>query len=187
MTYFAPTSFGARSGATTPSLKARAKAARGLRAPHASSCAHDATRRRRAPGVWSLERSAFEVHLQPVPRVGQLANLRIAPTSHPNPPAKRTDPHRPSSRDAIPIAHLLNSPPDDEFGPRFPVPGSLHSPEEDATTVPSPENDSEASHWSDEMEPYDPYVGAPDVGFDSFFDGLGTSRHEDFPQLLSYY
>lgn len=31
------------------------------------------------------------------------------------------------------------------------------------------------------MEPYDPYVGAPDVGFDSFFDGLGKPRYEASP------
>jgi hypothetical protein len=39
--------------------------------------------------------------------------------------------------------------------------------------MPSPENESEASHWSEDMESYDPYVGAPETGFDSFFDGLG--------------
>lgn len=84
---------------------------------------------------------------------------------------------RPKSRDAIPIAHLLNSPPDDEFGPRFPVPGSLNNAEDDDTNAPSPEDESEASHWSEDMEPYDPYVGAVDTGFDSFFDGLGTPQN----------
>ena len=53
------------------------------------------------------------------------------------------------------------------------MPGSLHTHEEDDPNAPSPENESEASHWSEEMEAYDPYVGASEPGFDSFFDGLG--------------
>lgn len=96
-----------------------------------------------------------------------------APTSHPILAAQRSDLARPRSRDAIPIAHLLNNCPDDEFANRFPVPGSLQHADEGDDNAPSPENESETSHWSEEMEAYDPYVGAVDAGFDSFFDGLG--------------
>jgi hypothetical protein len=81
---------------------------------------------------------------------------------------------RPKSRDAISIAHLLNSPPDDDFGGRFPVPGALQQPHEDVETAGDNDDHSEASPWSDEMEDsYNLYSGPPE-GFDSFFDGLGN-------------
>ena len=35
-----------------------------------------------------------------------------------------------------------------------------------------PDSPSEASHWSEDIEPYDPYAGAIDGGFDGFFDTL---------------
>jgi len=95
-----------------------------------------------------------------------------APTTHPYPVNKRSDASRPKSRDAISIAHLLNNAGDDEFHNRFPVPGQLQQGDEDEATAPSPENESETSHWSEEIESYDPWLGAPDSGFDSFFDGL---------------
>ena len=98
-----------------------------------------------------------------------------APSSYSEPP-RREGPPRPKSRDAIPIAHLLNSPPDDDFGGRFPVPGSLDKPEDDASTIPPEvENASEMSHWSEDVgPPYDAYTTRVDnTGFNSFFDGLG--------------
>lgn len=97
-----------------------------------------------------------------------------APTSQPSPP-RRLDLPRPKSREAIPIAHLLNSPPDDDFGRRFPVPDSQDNGDNETnTTAPEPEAPSEPSPWDEEMETYDPYPGpVQTTAFDSFFDGLG--------------
>ena len=80
---------------------------------------------------------------------------------------------RPRSRDGIPISHLLNSPPD-EFAGRFPIRDGPHYPadEDGDSALVDADSPSEASHWSEEMEPYDPYVGATDTTFDGFFDGL---------------
>jgi Fungal specific transcription factor domain/Fungal Zn(2)-Cys(6) binuclear cluster domain len=82
---------------------------------------------------------------------------------------------RPRSRDAIPISHLLNSSPDDFTG-RFPIRNSPNYPvdEDGDSALVNPESPSEASHWSEDMEPYDPYVGASDFTFDGFFDSLET-------------
>lgn len=82
---------------------------------------------------------------------------------------------RPRSRDAIPISHLLNSSPDDFTG-RFPIRNSPNYPvdEDGDSALADPESPSGASHWSEDVEPYDPYVGAPDSTFDGFFDSLET-------------
>ena len=79
---------------------------------------------------------------------------------------------RPRSRDGIPISHLLNSPPD-EFTRRFPIRDGPNYPadEDGDSALVDADSPSEASHWSEELEPYDPYVGATD-GFDGFFDSL---------------
>ena len=85
-------------------------------------------------------------------------------------------PSRPRSRDAIPIHHLLNSPPGDDFVPRFPIRdvpfgGTI---EDDESSLVDAEDSPEASQWSEDQELHDPYVGAPDTAFEAFFDGLET-------------
>ena len=88
--------------------------------------------------------------------------------------AATTQPPRPRTRDAIPIHHLLNSPPGDDFVGHFPIrdvaiTGTI---EDETTSLADGEDVSEASQWSEEPEVYDPYLGAPDPAFESFFDGL---------------
>jgi hypothetical protein len=93
------------------------------------------------------------------------------PTSQPSPPQEI--PPRPRSREAIPIAWLLNSPPDDkDFGSHFPVPENAGS--DTNTTAPDPEVLSEPSPWAEGMEAFETYSGpVQSAAFDSFFDGLG--------------
>ncbi len=97
----------------------------------------------------------------------------VANTSLSNGTERDTSIARPRSRDGIPISHLLNSPPD-EFAGRFPIRDGPHYPadEDGDSALIDADSPSEASHWSEEIEPYDPYVGATDTAFDGFFDGL---------------
>jgi len=92
---------------------------------------------------------------------------------------------RPTSRDAIPIQHLLN--PDGIVG-SFPIrdnqtPSYL---EEDEGTVGDPEDCSEASHWSEDYDRNSVFVGAtiPEydgINFDSFFGGFETLTFGAYP------
>ena len=96
------------------------------------------------------------------------------PSDSTNDPNNSTPIPRPRSRDAISIAHLLNNVPEDDFVGRFPIrkiQTSPADPELDAS-IGDPEDSSEASHWSEEVDAYDPYVGAADTGFETFFNGL---------------
>lgn len=76
----------------------------------------------------------------------------------------------------ISIAHLLNTPSGDDFARHFPIHSEPNYPvdEDGDSAFVDPESPSEASHWGEEAEPYDPYVGATDSAFDGFFESLET-------------
>lgn len=103
-------------------------------------------------------------------------------------PQKQQEPNnRPKSRDAIPIHHLLNNPDGDDFVGRFPIrdtTGRLGT-DEDDVTIGEPEDSSEASHWSEDFETNDVFIGAelPDleINFDSFFGGFETMTFGAYP------
>lgn len=98
---------------------------------------------------------------------------------------KSQEQSRPTSRDAIPIQHLLN--PDGIVG-SFPIRDN-HAPpylEEDEGTVGEPEDCSETSHWSEDYDRNGVFEGAtiPDydgVNFESFFGGFETMTFGSYP------
>ncbi|KIX01125.1 uncharacterized protein Z518_10191 [Rhinocladiella mackenziei CBS 650.93] len=113
-------------------------------------------------------------------------------------PQKTPEVPRPKSRDAIPIHHLLNAPEDDDFIGRFPIRSNPRGAvgEDDETTVGDHEDSSEASHWSEDYEHHDVFIGAeiPDlegVNFDSFFGGFESLTfglyplHSDLSRITS--
>ena len=177
VTCFGPTNFAAKTEAIFLFRRGRVRAGRGAHAYPASSCGRDAIKKLLAPDAKNWAKSVSEVS-------DFLITLGLLLTIIANPPlsngsngaAVQASIPRPRSRDGIPIAHLLNSPPD-EFAGRFPIRNGPNYPvdEDGDSALIDPESPSEASHWSEEIEPYDPYVGATaDTTFDGFFDGLET-------------
>ncbi len=101
-------------------------------------------------------------------------------------PQKTQEGPRPKSRDAIPIHHLLNAPDGDDLIPRFPIRESPSGADDDDATVNDAEDSSEASHWSEDYEQNDVFVGAPmpeieGVSFDSFFGGFESLTFGNYP------
>ncbi|KAJ9611619.1 hypothetical protein H2200_004803 [Cladophialophora chaetospira] len=95
---------------------------------------------------------------------------------------------RPQSRDAIPIHHLLNAPDGDDLAPRFPIRDSPSggAGDDDDAAINEAEDSSEASHWSEDYEQNDVFVGAPmpdfdGVNFDSFFGGFESLTFGSYP------
>jgi hypothetical protein len=85
---------------------------------------------------------------------------------------------RPTSRDAIPIQHLLD--PDDIVG-SFPIRDDQKS-----SYLGEREDCSETSHWSEDYDRYDVFVGAAipdydDVKFESFFGACETLNSGSYP------
>ncbi|KEF62458.1 uncharacterized protein A1O9_00430 [Exophiala aquamarina CBS 119918] len=99
--------------------------------------------------------------------------------------SRSQDQPRPTSRDAIPIQHLLNP---DGIVESFPIrdtqtPSYL---EEDEGTVGALEDCSEASRWSEDYDRNNVFVGSsiPDydgINFDSFFGGFETLTFGSYP------
>ncbi|OAP58657.1 hypothetical protein AYL99_07747 [Fonsecaea erecta] len=106
---------------------------------------------------------------------------------YPN-PQTTGEPPRPSSRDAIPIHHLLNAPVGDDLVPRFPIrdtPPGAEGDEDDAPMTEA-EDSSEASHWSEDFEHPDLFASAgladlDGVNFDSFFGGFENLTFGSYP------
>ncbi|KAK5336494.1 hypothetical protein LTR07_008528 [Exophiala xenobiotica] len=113
-------------------------------------------------------------------------------------PQKSSEHLRPKSRDAIPIHHLLNTPEGDDFIGRFPIRSTVAAPidEDDDAALGEVEIASDASHWSEDYESNDVFIGAPipdyeSVNFDTFFGGFETLTfgayplHHDLSQVTS--
>lgn len=107
-------------------------------------------------------------------------------------PQKPQDVARPKSRDAISIHHLLNAPDYDDLIGRFPIRDTSGAPvgEDDDGTLGDHEDSSDASHWSEEYEQNDVFIGAemPDyevANFESFFGNFETLTFGAFP--LTHY
>ena len=103
-------------------------------------------------------------------------------------PHKAPEGPRPKSRDAIPIHHLLNAPDGDDLAPRFPIRDSPLGPggDEDDATINDADDSSDASHWSEDYEQNDVFIGAPmpdfeGVNFDSFFGGFESMTFGSYP------
>ncbi|EXJ95673.1 hypothetical protein A1O1_00796 [Capronia coronata CBS 617.96] len=102
-------------------------------------------------------------------------------------PHDRQDPSRPKSRDAIPIHHLLNAPEDDDFIGHFPIRDTAQDPtgDDDDAVIAEAEDSSEASHWSDDYDANDVFIGAEmlelGVAFDNFLGGFETMTFGNFP------
>ena len=174
MTCFELISFGAKNEENCLYQKGKAKGERGVLVFHVSSSERDVIKTLHVLVARSLARSVSEVGPSPSGCDSfVLIRKANAPTS--NGSSTQSLVPRPRSRDAIPILHLLNSPPDD-FPRRFPIRDGPNYPvDEDGDSVlADPESPSEASLWSEEVEPYDPYVGVTDSTFDGFFDTLET-------------
>lgn len=103
-------------------------------------------------------------------------------------PQKPSSQNRPKSRDAIPIQHLLNTPDGDDFVGRFPIRSTVSAPteDEDDTTLGEVEIGSETSHWSEDYDANDVFVGAhiadfENLNFDTFFGGFDTLTFSSYP------
>ncbi|KAL2404605.1 hypothetical protein ABEF93_006304 [Exophiala dermatitidis] len=107
--------------------------------------------------------------------------------ANPSSPQKPQNPGRPKSRDAISIHHLLNGPEGDDFVGRFPIRDNAEAlvGEEDDAAIAEAEDSSEASHWSEDYERNDIFVGADmadfGVAFDTFLGGFETMTFGSFP------
>ncbi|KIW14953.1 hypothetical protein PV08_07740 [Exophiala spinifera] len=145
-----------------PSPKAKAKVAKGLRVCLVSNCARDVIKKLLVADVKNWERM-------------------------PSPP-KPSSQVRPKSRDAIPIQHLLNTSDADDFAGRFPIRSneSAQTEDEDDTASGDLEIGSETSHWSEDYDVNDVFVGADvadfeTLNFDTFFGGFDTLTFSSYP------
>ncbi|KIW43328.1 uncharacterized protein PV06_04440 [Exophiala oligosperma] len=126
-------------------------------------------------------------------KVKAVKDLRVYPVtnvtctvSSPQKPSSQ----RPKSRDAIPIQHLLNTPDGDDFVGRFPIRSTVSAPteDEDDTTLGEVEIGSETSHWSEDYDVNDAFVGAhisdfDNLNFDTFFGGFDTLTFSSYPDM----
>ncbi|EXJ89777.1 hypothetical protein A1O3_02844 [Capronia epimyces CBS 606.96] len=148
-----------------------------------------------APSVRNVssEATSFEHISSDAKSGGKHRSLRVrakagkGPRAFPSSPHQVQEPARLKGREAIPIHHLLNAPEGDGFTERFPIRDHPEGPvgEEDETTMGEAEDSSEASHWSEDYEPNDVFIGAEmpdfDTAFDSFLGGIETMTFGSFP------
>lgn len=173
--FFEHISFDVRNVAICQFPKDKARVEREARASLVSSFVHAAIKTLHVRDVKNWARNVLEVRAS-----GSMIRSKhlivSAISNEPNSTSPRTSNPRPGSRDVISIAHLLNTPPDDEFARHFPIHAGHNFPvdEDGDSAFVDPESPSEASHWSEDAERYDPYVGATDSAFDGFFESLET-------------
>lgn len=141
------------------------------------------TKKLPVPAVKNWARNVFEVSHRP-----GFANQSYLTCSVVSSPQRTLESVRPKSRDAIPIQHLLNNPGGDDFTAHFPIRTTLDTPVggDDNITTGEPEDSSDTSHWSEEYERNDVFIGAdmPDfegLNFDSFFNGIGNMVFAPYP------